>query len=230
MRSAFFAIAALVAFAQPGLAQDNSKDKVLTGKDVTEENLIDALSPKPEDTAGMRTRTLRVGPAAAGAAGAAGAAAAAGTTAAPASPPATGAAAPAANAPAAAGTAGVAAPSSPVADRPSASLLITFHTNSSNLTEPARTQLDVLARAMKADKLKGYAFTLEGHADPRGRPETNLALSQARAESVRDYLVRQHGIAASRLNAIGKGDRELMNKIDPIAPENRRVTIVTRMN
>src|SRR5262249_21767249 len=200
--------------------QENSKDKVLTGKEVTEENLIDALAPKSEDTSGIVTRSLRVGApsaagaaAAAGAAGATGAASAAGNAAAPAANP-----APAAGGAAeAAGTAAAAAPTAAAAERPSASLLITFLTNSSDLSESARGQLDVLGRAMKADKLKGFAFTLEGHADPRGRPETNLALSQARAESVRAYLVRQHAIDPARLRAIGKGDRALMTKPDPIA-------------
>jgi outer membrane protein OmpA-like peptidoglycan-associated protein len=112
--------------------------------------------------------------------------------------------------------------------RPSASLLITFQTNSTELTPAARQQLDVVAAALKSDKLQAYQFELEGHADRRGSTENNLSLSQGRAESVRDYLVRTHGIDAARLAPVGKGDAEPLNKATVAAPENRRVTIITR--
>lgn len=111
--------------------------------------------------------------------------------------------------------------------KPSASLLITFETNSSELTAAAKQQLDVVAAALKNDRLAEYSFNVEGHADPRGVAEANLVLSQQRAESVRAYLVSSHNIAAERLKAEGKGDTDLLNRKVPAAPENRRVTIVT---
>jgi outer membrane protein OmpA-like peptidoglycan-associated protein len=109
----------------------------------------------------------------------------------------------------------------------SASLLITFETNSSELTAPAKQQLDVVAAALKNDRLAEYTFNVEGHADPRGLHDANMLLSQQRAESVRSYLVTAHSIAADRLKAEGKGDTDLLNRKVPTAPENRRVTIVT---
>jgi len=109
----------------------------------------------------------------------------------------------------------------------SASLLITFETNSSELTAPAKQQLDVVAAALKNDRLAEYSFNVEGHADPRGQTDANMVLSQQRAESVRSYLVTTHNIAADRLKAEGKGDTDLLNRKVPSAPENRRVTIVT---
>ena len=109
----------------------------------------------------------------------------------------------------------------------SASMLITFHTNSADLTPEAMQSLDVVGRALKMDKLAEYKFSIEGHADPRGGPDFNQRLSQARAETVRNYLVRNHDIDKDRLTAIGKGDHEPLDKKNPIAPENRRVTIVT---
>ena len=120
-------------------------------------------------------------------------------------------------------TAGVLTPKK----KASASLLITFETNSSDLTVPAKQQLDVVAAALKNDRLADYTFNVEGHADPRGSPEANLALSQQRAEAVRQYLISAHQIAGDRLIAEGKGDRDLLNRKVPSAPENRRVTIVT---
>jgi outer membrane protein OmpA-like peptidoglycan-associated protein len=111
--------------------------------------------------------------------------------------------------------------------KPSASLLITFETASATLTPAARKQLDVVAAALRNDKLSEYNFNVEGHADPRGAHDTNLTLSQQRAESVRSYLVTVHNIDPKRLKALGKGDSEQLNKDNPAAEENRRVTIVT---
>jgi outer membrane protein OmpA-like peptidoglycan-associated protein len=79
---------------------------------------------------------------------------------------------------------------------------------------------------MASDKLGAFRFAIEGHADPRGDAADNLKLSQARAESVRDYLVAEKQIDQGRLEPIGKGDQDLINKVNRIAPENRRVTIV----
>jgi outer membrane protein OmpA-like peptidoglycan-associated protein len=117
-----------------------------------------------------------------------------------------------------------AAPAKPA----SASLLVTFETNSAELTADARRQLDVVARALANDQLANLSFAIEGHADLRGSPDDNLRLSQARAEAVREYLVSVGRIGPERLAAVGKGDREPLNTREVAAPENRRVTFVTR--
>ncbi len=109
----------------------------------------------------------------------------------------------------------------------SASLLVTFATNSADLTDEAKASLDVVARALQADRLSSFAFSIEGHADPRGSSEDNLRLSQGRAESVVQYLVAHHQIDPSRLKPVGKGATELANTERVDAPENRRVTITT---
>ena len=113
------------------------------------------------------------------------------------------------------------------AKKPAASLLITFVTNSAELTSAAQSSLDIVARALQAERLAEFKFAVEGHADPRGSDEYNLRLSQARAASVVDYLVARHHIDRDRLKPIGKGNTELANAARPTAPENRRVTIVT---
>ena len=109
-----------------------------------------------------------------------------------------------------------------------ASILVTFISNSAELSGAARNALDVLAGAMKSERLAKVRFTIEGHADPRGGDELNLRLSQSRADSVRQYLVASHALAADRITAVGKGATALMNTADPAAPENRRVTIVAQ--
>jgi outer membrane protein OmpA-like peptidoglycan-associated protein len=108
-----------------------------------------------------------------------------------------------------------------------ASLLITFKTDSADLTPRAKQSLDVVARALSSDQLSDFKFSVEGHADPRGGPEYNMRLSEARAGSVVNYLVAQHRIPRARLQPVGKGETELLNLTKPDAPENRRVTIKT---
>jgi len=108
-----------------------------------------------------------------------------------------------------------------------ASLLVTFVTGSSELTEDSRAVLDKLARAMQSDTLAGLSFRVEGHADARGDSERNQALSLARAESVVAYLSSAHGVLPERLRPVGKGSSEPMNRERVDAPENRRVTIVS---
>ena len=108
-----------------------------------------------------------------------------------------------------------------------ASLLITFATDSSDLTGDSQGLLDKLARALQSDTLAGFSFRVEGHSDARGDAAYNLALSQRRAEAVAAYLEKAHGILPDRLSALGKGSTEPLNSASVDAPENRRVTIVT---
>jgi outer membrane protein OmpA-like peptidoglycan-associated protein len=122
----------------------------------------------------------------------------------------------------------VARPASAAAKPSSAALLITFETNSAELTPAARSSLDVVAKALNNERLSGLTFSIEGHADVRGNGDENLRLSQARAESVKQYLVASRNVSPDRLKAVGRGDREPMNKQEVSAPENRRVTFVTQ--
>ena len=110
---------------------------------------------------------------------------------------------------------------------PAASLLITFETNSANLTPKARQSLNIVGRALKSDNLTPFSFSIEGHADPRGNEVDNLELSRLRAESVAMYLSEQHQIERTRLKTIGRGQTEVINLTQIDAPENRRVTIRT---
>jgi outer membrane protein OmpA-like peptidoglycan-associated protein len=106
-------------------------------------------------------------------------------------------------------------------------ILITFASNSTTLTESAQTALDKVAAAMQSDTLAAYKFRVEGHADPRGSADANMKLSADRAAAVVDYLSKKDGVAAERLSSVGKGSFEPLNRRDPTAPENRRVTILT---
>jgi peptidoglycan-associated lipoprotein len=75
----------------------------------------------------------------------------------------------------------------------------------------------------------GSKITIEGFADPAGSQHYNLALSQRRADAVRDYLSSK-GIDLQILKTVGYGKTRLVNpgaqKDDSGAEENRRVTFV----
>lgn len=118
--------------------------------------------------------------------------------------------------------------SSTQARKPQAHMLMTFDTNSAELTPESRKMLDALGRVMQAERLSSHKFTIEGHADPRGGEQFNLELSRRRADAVVTYLSQAHGIDASRLEAVGKGQSDLLRPEQPEAPENRRVTVKTK--
>jgi outer membrane protein OmpA-like peptidoglycan-associated protein len=69
-------------------------------------------------------------------------------------------------------------------------------------------------------------FTVEGHTDSVGSASLNQSLSEKRANSVRDFLIKE-GVSAARLTAIGYGeDRPIAdNKTSKGRTENRRVEI-----
>lgn len=108
-----------------------------------------------------------------------------------------------------------------------ASLLITFATGSADLSAETIQVLEKVAKALQSDRLAGFAFRIEGHADPRGAVDANQKLSQERAQAVVAYLTAKLGVLPERLQPVGKGATELLNPQQPDAAENRRVTIVT---
>ncbi|QRO00181.1 thrombospondin type 3 repeat-containing protein [Archangium violaceum] len=98
-----------------------------------------------------------------------------------------------------------------------------FATNKAIIQRRSYKMLDQIARVIQQhpeiDKI-----VIEGHTDNVGNPEVNRKLSLARAESVRDYLVKK-GVEPSRLEARGFGpDRPLLpNKTSRGRAANRRV-------
>ena len=56
-------------------------------------------------------------------------------------------------------------PSRAASQNPAASILITFETNSTELTSQAKDQLDTVGRALASNRLSEFTFLLEGHAD-----------------------------------------------------------------
>lgn len=93
---------------------------------------------------------------------------------------------------------------------------VTFETGSARLTELSRYQLDDAIAFLKRNG--DVSSILKGHTDNTGDPEKNFSLSEARAASVRDYLVAG-GIAPERLESVGFGQQA---PIDTNATEEGR--------
>jgi outer membrane protein OmpA-like peptidoglycan-associated protein len=101
---------------------------------------------------------------------------------------------------------------------------IPFKTGKADLQPVAIDRLKVVAEALKGTQ---RTILVEGHTDSTGKPETNMKLSQARAETVRGYLV-DGGIPAGQIRAVGVGqDRPVAdNKTAAGRAKNRRVEVI----
>jgi len=71
----------------------------------------------------------------------------------------------------------------------------------------------------------GGSVRLEGHCDPRGTEEYNLALGDRRARSVRTYLVRA-GIEARRLRPVSRGKIDARGTDEASWAMDRRVDLI----
>ena len=103
---------------------------------------------------------------------------------------------------------------------------ILFDTGKSELKPESAPALAEIAKLLKGNPtLKVYVV---GHTDMVADLATNLKLSQARAQSVVNALVSQHGIASARLIAFGDGPYAPVasNKTEEGRAKNRRVELV----
>ncbi len=98
-----------------------------------------------------------------------------------------------------------------------------FDTGRATLQRRSHLLLDQVASVLKQHPYLKL-IQVEGHTDDVGNDDFNLKLSQARADSVRDYLVKQ-GVEAERLKALGFGkEKPLVQGTTAQAREaNRRV-------
>jgi outer membrane protein OmpA-like peptidoglycan-associated protein len=108
--------------------------------------------------------------------------------------------------------------------RPGATIVLNnvfFETNQWELKPESMIELDRLATLLKNNPEK--KIEIGGHTDNVGSDEANLTLSNNRAQSVVDYLVKK-GIAVNRLAAKGYGESVPIanNDTDAGRSKNRR--------
>lgn len=100
---------------------------------------------------------------------------------------------------------------------------IFFELDRADLKLESLAVLDALVEVLNAHP-EILRLRIEGHTDTQGTDDHNLRLSQARAESVVNYLVRA-GIDPARLEAHGLGESEPLQHGDTeeVHATNRRV-------
>ena len=89
-------------------------------------------------------------------------------------------------------------------------LQIQFGSNSADLDDAARRNIDEFARALHDPKLSDMRFRVAGHTDARGSEKHNMGLSGRPAETVRSYLIEKGGVDASRLEVEALGESKLL--------------------
>jgi outer membrane protein OmpA-like peptidoglycan-associated protein len=99
-----------------------------------------------------------------------------------------------------------------------------FDTNSATLAPRSQEQLGNIAKILEA--YPSVRIKIGGYTDNTGSPEANLKLSQDRAASVRNELVRL-GVAANRLEAEGYGQEHPVasNATEEGRAQNRRIAM-----
>lgn len=100
-----------------------------------------------------------------------------------------------------------------------------FDPGQATLRAGASNRLQPLATYLRAHPQA--TATIQGFTDSTGSPQTNLTLSQRRAEAVRDFLVGE-GIDPGRIAALGKGeDFPIASNTTPVGrQQNRRVEVL----
>ncbi len=101
-----------------------------------------------------------------------------------------------------------------------------FRTGSSDLSGGDYTSLVALAEFLADDP--GRRVVLVGHTDSRGGRESNIALSEARADAVRRHLVDRLGVDPAQVEAAGIGylAPRASNATEAGREANRRVEVV----
>jgi outer membrane protein OmpA-like peptidoglycan-associated protein len=109
---------------------------------------------------------------------------------------------------------------------PAIDLEVYFDYNSAAITPQAEPQLRELGAALSDPRLNGATISIDGHTDGIGGDTFNKKLSERRAVVIKGYLVDNFQLSPANLRTVGYGKSRPKNKIDPNAPENRRVEVV----
>lgn len=103
---------------------------------------------------------------------------------------------------------------------------ILFDTDAATIRSESAGVLAEIAGVLQAHP--ELSLMIEGHTDATGDFDHNMDLSRRRAESVKQWLVERHGVAATRLRTIGLGPTQpkAPNADDAGRQQNRRVELV----
>ncbi len=103
---------------------------------------------------------------------------------------------------------------------------VNFKVNSAVLSPEGKASLDEVATV--AMTLKGYSIEVTGFASAEGNTKTNKALSERRAQAVKEYLIETHNIPLRRMStSYGFGELQAIadNTTKEGREQNRRVEV-----
>ena len=108
---------------------------------------------------------------------------------------------------------------------------VNFQTGKATFTKDALAELEGIR---KGTEIGGFLIEVHGHTDNVGNPATNKALSQKRAQAVKEWLMQQSPVnyPANRIRVVAYGSAEPLapNDSDAGRAMNRRVDIVLGTN
>ena len=104
---------------------------------------------------------------------------------------------------------------------------INFEFASAEIPRSQYRKVEQIAEALKRllSRRGGMRILIEGHTDAVGSNAANDALSERRAQSLKQVLVREFRIPARALETVGYGEQYLLVDTPYESWENRRVTL-----
>ena len=110
---------------------------------------------------------------------------------------------------------------------PHIDLDIQFNPDSPVIRPESYRTIGRLADALTNPALASFTFLIVGRTEANGKRDANLALSQRRAEAIRDALTTTFKLSSKRILAIGLGEEQLADANSPKAAVNQQAQIVT---
>ncbi len=125
------------------------------------------------------------------------------------------------------GLAGIADDEEALAEAPKVGALILFDYNSATIKEGSKPLLHTYGKVLQGE-LAEVVLVIAGHTDSKGSDQYNLALSQRRAEAVKQFLMAEYHIAEHRLltKPYGESKPFATNESDEGRAKNRRVEFI----
>jgi outer membrane protein OmpA-like peptidoglycan-associated protein len=111
-------------------------------------------------------------------------------------------------------------------DKPNIDLEINFDYNSADISAKSLPTAQALGRALTNPDLKGSTFVVAGYTDAAGGEAYNQDLSERRADAIKRYLTDKFSIPGPDLVTVGYGKTKLKDPGDPLSGVNRRVQVV----
>jgi OmpA-OmpF porin, OOP family len=110
---------------------------------------------------------------------------------------------------------------------PAVNLDIQFDTDTPIVRPPSYETVGRVADALVNAKLLPYSFLIVSHIESNGKRESNVILSQRRADAIRDILINTFKISPKRIQTVGLGEEQLLDPAHPTASANQQTQVMT---